>query len=128
MTSTCPVCGGPLRQTISNILLCPPRKISFLELNTILEVSHATLYFDEEENIIFQQLIIDKYTFKIYDDPKERKTVILRLQKKERLPFRHSKVKEFEWKEILTIPAVVTLPWNKPKKVVERVKTYLVFS
>lgn len=125
MTPLCPVCRNALNNTTGSIWFCQPRKIKFTRCNTVLEMSHATLYFDGDK-CIYQVLIAGGYTFKIWDDDKRQKTEIEYLKKTEKKY--HSRVKEFSWHKLIDIPAVVSMPWHNSPKVAEKVKTYIIFS
>ena len=121
----CPVCNRTMIHTVDGIWSCPPRKISFAKLNTTLEIRHASFFY-EGDKCTYQNIISGEYSFKIWNSTEQQKTEIFVLQKKE---YRYkSKLKEFHWVKILEIPAAVSLPWNNPAKVADRVKTYIIFS
>jgi hypothetical protein len=126
MTPTCPVCQGILVNTTDNIWSCNPKKIRFSNLNTVLEMSHCNLIM-QDGKYTYQYLVSGEYSFKIWDDDKQRKTKISTIKKVEKKHY-HSKVKEYAWQEIVEISAVLSLPWHSPKKVADRVRTYIVFS
>ena len=108
--------------------ICPPRKISFPRFNTILEMSHASIAVDADGKVIWKNIVSGEYSFLIYDDLLDQKTIIKCLNRAEKNLGILSKNKEFEWKELITINAVVDLPWRNTAKVAEHVKTYIVFS
>jgi len=109
-----------------NIHVCPPRKINFSKLNALLEISHASVYVNEEGKITYQKIIAAEYSFEIFSD--QPKTIIKVLKPVKRFPGDHSSNKKFEFQELITINAVVDLPWHNYPRVRESVKTYIVFS
>lgn len=110
-----------------NIHVCPPRKINFPKLNTTLEISHATVYVNENGKITYQKIVAAEYSFEIFSDS-EPKTIIKVLKKVEKTAWDHSTNKQFKFQDLITINAVVTLPWRNFPKVRDCVKTYIVFS
>lgn len=125
MTPSCPVCHRALIHTVDGIWSCPPRKIKFPSLGTVLEMRHAVLFYDKE-HCTYKNIIAGEYSFKIWDQPDKKLTEIFVLKKKDY--YRKSKINTYEWEKILEISKAATLPWGNPAKVADRVKTYLIFS
>jgi hypothetical protein len=124
----CPVCGNKLRATGVNpdMYYCTKRKIWVSDLGTHLEIVDATVYLDPEGKQTVRTIEIPPYSFTITDDAKQE-TVVRKIIAPERTrPWMPGRI--FQKKIVLTIPSVISLPWNDRNKVLERMKLFILFS
>lgn len=112
----CPVCHDPMSNTILNSYesywICPHKEINFS-----VEISHANLKFDKDQ-LSYMFIISGEYAFHIwYNNIKQTKINVLKLIGK-----------RYSWELLLEINYPLSLQWDDPKKVAERVKTLIIFS
>lgn len=123
----CPVCGSPLRATAPNpdMYTCTRRKVWVSELNLFLNIIDATIYLSPEGKQIQKIIEIPPYIFNIIDTDQLQVTKVkqIRLDKTGRNTNRI-----FNEETILRIDAVMDMPWKNKKKIVEKLKTYILFS
>lgn len=126
----CPVCGNTLKATgvDPNMFYCIKRKVWVSDLGLHLDIVDATINLSSEGKVIWQLIEIPPYSFLITDDDKGEQTVVRKVVAPEERPYNKSRAKTYQRKIVLTVPALMKLPWNKKEEVMERMKMYLLFS
>ncbi len=127
---TCPVCGNTLKATGADpdTYYCVKRKIWISDLGIHADIVDAAINVSPEGKVRWQHIEVPPYSFIITDDEKGQSTVVRKLMAPERLPAHIRKTFTYEKKTILTIKAIMNLPWNNKQKVMERMKMFLLFS
>lgn len=127
---TCPVCGNALKATgvDPNMYYCIKRKVWVSDLGLHLDIVDATLNLAPDGKVIWQLIEIPPYSFLITDDEKEQQTVVRKVVAPETSPHNKIRAKTFQRQIVLTVPAVMKLPWHDKQAVLERMKLYLLFS
>lgn len=126
----CPVCGNGLRATgvNPNMYYCTRRKVWMSDLGTHLDIVDATVYVAPDGRQTMKVIEVPPYSFTIIDDGVTQKTDVRKVMHEERLPGMRSSARTYERKMVLSVQAVMNLPWNSKEKVLERMKLYLLFS
>lgn len=126
----CPVCGNALKATgvDPNMYYCIKRKIWVSDLGIHLDIVDATVSITPEGKINWQLIEIPPYSFLITDDAKGQQTVVRKVLAPESKPYYKARAKTYERKIVLTVPALMKLPWNNKEEVLNRMKLYLLFS
>ena len=106
---------------------CVRKSVWHPEPGAQLNYTHAFVMV-EDDYFPFMQIEVPPYTIKIIKDKKSAKSVISKTIRKPKHKLDKSKNREYEYQEILTIDAEITLPWHDRSKVLERILTYLIFS
>ncbi len=126
----CPVCGNALKATgvDPNMYFCVKRKVWISDLGIHLDIVDATLNILPDGKVTWQLIEIPPYSFLITDDEKGQQTVVRKVIGPELTPWNKKRAKTFERKIVLTVPALMKMPWNNKQKVLERMKLFLLFS
>ena len=146
MVFECPICKQPLRRMYDNpnIFECPPHKVDIPELNTRQEIQHVQIV--AVENKIANMFInTGLYSFDVFYQPMKIKrrctgspakiivneaplTIIRKLEIVKKPNWDRSTNKQFIYKELLRVNAIVDLFWSNKAQLADRVKLYLLFS
>ncbi len=102
---------------------CPNiRNISGPKIQTHLDVTHSMIFIDDTGTIsIFD---VPPYGITIFDTKNaDPRTVIT-----ERISRQVGDQVQLDEREVLVLDAIMSLPWHDTDQVIERIKTYLLFS
>lgn len=129
----CPVCNEEMIITDNPQIFkckkqniwCPNIKnISGPKIQAHLDITHAVIFTDDTKTI--STFDMPPYIITIYDTgAKTAQTVIKEYISSQ--PFVGDNI-QISDQEILRLDSVVSLPWHDPIQVIERIKTYLLFS
>lgn len=131
MGYTCLVCGAPLIAAggKSNMYYCAKRREYVSDFGVHLDVMDSTIYVDEAGRQTIKVIEIPPYKFSITDEESVQKTEVYKLVLPDAPLWDAAEAKEWIYhKSILVVPAVMDLPWHDRRKVLERLKLYLLFS
>ncbi len=126
----CPVCGMTLKATGVNpdMYYCTKRKVWISDLGIHLDIVDSTIYVEPDGRQTLKIIEVPPYTFTITNEEKSQKTVVRKMIPKCSYPWIKELARPMDKVTILTVNAVLELPWNDKKKVYEKVKLYLLFS
>lgn len=126
----CPVCGNALKATgvDPNMYYCIKRKVWVSDLGLHLDIVDATLNITPEGKTTWQLIEIPPYSFLISDDEKGQQTVVRKVIAPEKNPWDKVRAKTYRREIVLTVPALMKLPWNNKEEVLKRMKLYMLFS
>jgi hypothetical protein len=133
ITVKCPVCSKSMFQTNTNkLLMCPRKRTRVPELKSVIDMSHAMVLVDDSGNIIMKTLDILPYSFEIHDGPNLKQTRICKMKNdftyEDNVTSMNIGDKYFEREEVIVVPKALDLEWGNKKKVLERIKMYMLFS
>lgn len=129
----CLVCGAQLTASGGdvNMYYCTKRKIYMPEWKCHLDVTDTVIYVDpkrERETMWIVEIPPYRFTMTDFQHPKTEvhKTVLPDLAPWDR---EVENIKIFLYKKlILTVPALMKLPWHDKTQTLERLKLYMLFS
>ncbi len=126
----CPVCGNTLKATGTdpNMFYCVKRKVWVSDLGIHIDIVDSTIYFTNEGKIEWQVIEIPPYRFLIVDDHDGQQTVVSKYVTLNKKPWDKQNAMAWRRETILTIDAIMNLPWNDKEQVLEKLKLYLLFS
>lgn len=142
MSPVCLVCGKPLKASGGdvNMYYCDSRKEWVSELGTHLDVTESVVYIDPVKRRETMWVVeIPPYRFTMTDFPPGPKTEVHKTILPDWPPWDKIKdpsaikdpdtLKALLYKKlILTVPALMKLPWHNRQQVLDRLKLYLLFS
>lgn len=127
----CPICNKEMLATSNPKIFkckqqsvwCPNIKnISGPKIQTHLDVTHSMIFTDDTGTIsIFD---VPPYGITIYDTKNTAPQTVIT----ERISLQVGEQIQLDEREVLRLDAVVSLPWHSADEVIERIKTYLLFS
>lgn len=126
----CPVCGNTLKATGTdpNMFYCVKRKVWVSDLGIHIDIVDATIYLTNDGKIEWQVIEIPPYRFLLTDDKDGQMTVVSKYVTLNKNPWDKQNAMAWRRETILTIPALMKLPWNDKEQVLEKLKLYLLFS
>ena len=128
----CPVCGDKLLSAgppAVDTYWCAKRQEYVQDFGTSVDVVDYFVYVDPDGRHSSRIIEIPPYKFSITDEKSCRKTEVYKTVLNDLPPWSvEDKSMFLQKKHILTIPAVMNLPWHDRSKVLERLKLYLLFS
>lgn len=121
----CPICTMPMVVSGNqNLYFCEERSVWVSELEASVLTRHALIYVnpntDKHEVISIE---IHPYQIVMWDQEELQRTEITEIIWEE-----NSRGSLSSGKKVLSIDAVLDLPWDDQEEVVRRIKMYLVFS
>lgn len=132
MAPVCLVCGKPLKATggDTNMYYCAMRKEWVSEFGVHLDIVECVIYVDPEKKRETMWVVeLAPYRFTMTDFPTGPKTEVHQTVLPDAGPWDRDFVKSFLYKKrILTVPAVMKLPWDNKQQVLDRLKLYMLFS
>jgi hypothetical protein len=127
---TCPVCGNTLKATGTdpNMFYCVKRKVWVSDLGIHIDIVDATIYRTPDGKVVWQVIEIPPYRFLLNDDDKGQLTTVSKYVTLNKKPWDKQNAMAWKREVILTVQALINLPWNDKDQVLEKLKLYLLFS
>lgn len=127
----CEICNSPLIQSGNdNIFSCTSKLIYNKDYNKYIEDRHYTCHIDNFYKITYKRITNFPYIFQIFilDNKSTISKITLKQTFLSTIDKNQKPIYTMETKQIIELNQILSLPWNDPTIIQDKIKTYNIYS